>query len=62
MWIGFEYKKIDVQGSLQENVEIYDMVKIKKILFMEEFLNYFFKKKDRDILVIVIKKGIDVVF
>lgn len=30
MWIGFEYKKIDVQGSLQENVEIYDMVKIKK--------------------------------
>lgn len=45
MWIGFEYKKIDVQGSLQENVEIYDMVKIKKILFMEEFLNYFLKKK-----------------
>lgn len=29
---------------------------------MEEFLNYFLKKKDRDILVIVIKKGIDVVF
>lgn len=45
MWTGLEHKKTDVQGSLQENEEIYDMAKIKKISFMEESSNYFFKKK-----------------
>lgn len=62
MWTGLEHKKTDVQGSLQENVEIYDMAKIKKISFMEESSNYFVKKKDKDTLVIATKKGTDVVF
>lgn len=54
MWTGLEHKKTDVQGSLQENVEIYDTAKIKKY--------HFLKKKDRDTLVIATKKGTDVIF
>lgn len=62
MWTGLEHKKTDVQGSLQENVEIYDTAKIKKYHLWKSPQIISLKKKDRDTLVIATKKGTDVVF